>query len=989
MDDQAAAETVDGSPALARRIVAVPLCADPEGASETVARWRETLDPAGAAAVERALDVAPTVAPLLEALADGSPYLWELVQRDPQRFAALLACDPDRRLAEILADTFRAVAASRDEAEAMRLLRTLKAEAALLIALADIGGVWPVERVTGALSDLADTTVRAAVRFLLDGLVRAGKLVPPDPDHVAEHCGYVVFAMGKMGAHELNYSSDIDLIVFYDPTAPLAPGLEPGPLFVRLTRSLIKLLSERTVDGYVFRVDLRLRPDPSSTQVAVSVPAALDYYESTGQNWERAAFIKARPCAGDLALGGYILKELSPFVWRKYLDFATLADVHAMKRRIHAYKGHGAIAVEGHNVKLGRGGIREIEFFVQTQQLIAGGRNPVLRGRETLATLDALAEGQWITPEAAAELARAYRFLRTVEHRLQMVADEQTHTLPADRESLEKFARFLGFESRDAFAAALVAELEVVQRHYAALFEDAAARAAEQRGLVFPPDQDDRETLDKLATMGFQKPLEVSARVRHWLTGAPRGLRGEFARSQFAQLVPGLIDQFAHAESPDAAVLAFDRFVSGLHAGGRLFALLVQNPDLVTLLGVLLGTAPRLADILAEHPQVMDPLIEPAFFGALPDAAQLDAELGRSLALARSDEDFLDRVRLFGQEQMFLIGARILSGTVSAVQAGDAFAGLADVVIRALHRSVDATFTATYGKIPNGESAVLAMGKLGGREMTASSDLDLIVIYDFDPDHPESDGARSLYGSQYYARFTQRLINALTTRTNHGRLYEVDMRLRPSGRAGPVATSLAAFRDYQRTEAWTWEHMALTRARVVSASPEFAAAVDGAIRAVLAVPRDRERIAGDVVEMRRAIAAEKGDDKRWDLKYVAGGLVDIEFVTQYLQLVHAAEQPKILDTSTIRVLEKAARLGLLSAEDAEVLRPAARLYHDLGHILRLCLSGPFVPEQAGAGLLALLTRAGDVPDFATLEAHVVETQEKVRKCFVRILGEEP
>ncbi|MDQ0358331.1 glutamate-ammonia-ligase adenylyltransferase [Rhodoplanes tepidamans] len=989
MANQPAAMAVDATPAtLAARIVRAPLMVEAETAREAVDDWIGEAGEAGAAFAAIAARH-PMVRALAEGLADGSPFLWELVRRDPATFVALLGSDPDARFPARLSETFRAVAQSRDDAEVMRLLRRLKAEAALLIALADIGGVWALERVTRALSDLADTAVRAAVRYLLLAAMRAGKLVPRDPDHIEEHSGYVVFAMGKGGAHELNYSSDIDLIVFFDPAAPLAPDIEPGLLFVRITRSLIKLLQERTGDGYVFRVDLRLRPDPASTQVAVSVPAALHYYESIGQNWERAAFIKARPCAGDLALGGVVLKELTPFVWRKYLDFATLADVHAMKRQIHAYKGHGDIAVEGHNVKLGRGGIREIEFFVQTQQLIAGGRNPGLRGRETLAMLTVLAEGGWIAPEAATELARAYRFLREVEHRLQMVADEQTHNLPSDRPALERFARFLGYESRDAFAAALLAELNVVQRHYGALFEHAALRAAEQRGLAFPADRDDKETLDKLGAMGFRTPLEVSTTVRRWLTGAPRGLRGETARTHFEQLVPMLLDQLASSENPDGAVLAFDHFLNGLHGGGRLFALLNQNPDLVALVGLLLGTAPRLADILAAHPQVMDPLIDPAFFGALPDAARLDAELERSLAQARSDEDFLDRVRLFGQEHMFLIGARILSGTVSAVQAGDAFAGLADVVIKALHRSVERSFAATYGRIKGGESAVLAMGKLGGREMTASSDLDLIVIYDFDEQSPESDGARSLYGSQYWARFTQRLINALTTQTNHGRLYEVDMRLRPSGRSGPVATSLAAFREYQRSEAWTWEHLALTRARVVSASPAFARAVEQAIRAVLCVPRDAKTIAGDVVEMRRAIATEKGDSERWNLKYVAGGLVDIEFVAQYLQLVHAAKTPAILDTSTIRVLEKAARHGLLAVEDAEVLRPAARLYHDLTHVLRLCLPGPFVPEKAGAGLLALLTRAADVPDFPTLEAHLAETQERVRASFVRILGEEP
>ena len=494
--------------------------------------------------------------------------------------------------------------------------------------------------------------------------------------------------MGKMGAFELNYSSDIDLIVFYEPeTGVLANESDASAFYVRITRGLVKLLQERTGDGYVFRVDLRLRPDPASTQIAVSVPAALNYYGSIGQNWERAAMIKARPCAGDIAAGESVLKELSPFIWRKYLDYAAVADIEAMKQQIHAYRGHQDIAVEGHNIKLGRGGIREIEFFVQTQQLIAGGRHPELRGHGTLATLATLVEGGWIDAAARADLEAAYLFLRTIEHRLQMVADDQTHTLPADPAALERFARFAGYKDRDALAETLLGHLRKVQRHYAKLFEVATTSRPEQAALSFPEKADERETLDRLGEMGFKKPLETSATVRRWLSGVYPSLKGEFGRRQFGELVPLLIDRLSRFESPDAAVMAFDRFLTGLHAGARLFALLKQNPDLVSLVALILGTAPRLADILARYPEAIDALLEPTFFGALPDEAKLSAELKRSLGEAQSYEDFLDRLRMFAQEHMFLVGARILSGTVSAEQAGDAFARLADVVIRALHRA--------------------------------------------------------------------------------------------------------------------------------------------------------------------------------------------------------------------------------------------------------------------------------------------------------------
>ena len=453
--------------------------------------------------------------------------------------------------------------------------------------------------------------------------------------------------------------------------------------------------------------------------------------------------------------------------------------------------------------------------------------------------------------------------------------------------------------------------------------------------------------------------------------------------------MPILIPHFARSSNPNGAVLAFDRFLGALLAAGRLLSLLRQNPDLISLFALVLGTAPRLADSLAQFPDVMDAVIDPSFFGALPEEAELALGINRSLQQAGSYEDFLDRIRIFAQEHMFLVGTRILSGTVSAEQAGEAFARLADTLIRSLHRAIDGEFVKQHGRVRGQETAILALGKLGGREMTASSDLDLMVIYDFDAEHPESDGPRKLYGAQYFTRLTQRLINALTAPTNYGVLYQVDMRLRPSGRAGPLATQLDGFASYQETEAWTWEHLVLTRARVVSASPAFAARIEEVIRAVLMRPRDVRAVAGDVVEMRRAIAQEKGDDKRWDLKYAAGGLIDIEFIAQYLQLVHAAAAPEILDTSSARVLDKAWRLGLLSTEDAEVLRPAVRLYHDLTQVLRLCLPGPFDPKAAAPGLIGLLARAADVPDFATLDATVTETEAKVRKSFERILGETP
>jgi len=966
----------------------------PESSAQGAARvaaWLQSVKPKSVGnEIKTLIRRHPGVGQILGGVAEAAHYLWDQIEADPAGFVRLVDGDPDRALAALLAKMQSDAAAAQSQADLMRVLRIGKSRAALLIALADLGGVWTVAQITAALTRVADAALGSAVDYLLGDAVRRKRLHVADRKQPGRGSGYIVLAMGKMGANELNFSSDIDLMAFFnDGAAKLGPNVEPGPFYVGLTRDLVKILQARTGEGYVFRVDLRLRPDPSSTQIAISTAAALDYYETRGQNWERAALVKARACAGDITAGEQFIRDLSPFVWRKYLDYATIAHVHEMKRQIHAYRGHGEIAVEGHNIKLGRGGIREIEFFVQTQQLIAGGRHSQLRGRGTIEMLAGLAADGWIDDAARDELAAAYEFLRRVEHRLQMIADEQTHILPASSEKLDIFARFLGFRSRDAFAEALVSHLRNVERHYVRLFERAPELLAQQQNLSFDLAEGRGETFERLSQMGFHRPPAVVDAVRNWRAGHYRALRGEQARSNLIELTPVLLDQFSRAENPDAAFGAFDRFLAGLRAGGRFFSLLRQNLELIRFVALILGTAPRLADILAHNPHFIDPLVQPGFFGSVPDELDLQTTLERSLQDASSFETVLDAIRLFGQEHMFLIGARILSGSLSAEQAGDVFARLADVLLRAVHRWVEADFAVTHGRIRGGESAVVALGRLGAREMTTGSDLDLIVIYNFDPEHPLSDGARPLHGTQYFARLTQRMISALTVQTNYGVLYPVDMRLRPSGRSGPVATQIDGFRNYQEGEAWTWEHMALTRGRVLSGSPDFARRVETTIRDVLCHQRDAGATAAEVVEMRGAIAKEKGDADPWDLKYASGGLIDIEFIAQYLQLVHAAGTPEILDTSTARVFEKAARLGVLEADDAEVLRPAVRLFHDLTQILRLCLPTAFDPKTASPGVLELLARAADLPDFPALSAHLAETQSAVRARFVRILGRAP
>jgi len=925
------------------------------------------------------------VADFIAALMDDSRFLRRLILDDPERLVRLFDSPPETILREICA---KARECWRDAAivEVMTTLRRCRGDAALLVAIADLGGAWPVETTMAALSDFADAALGAAADAALVAEEARGTIDIADPARPQAGSGWIIFAMGKLGARELNYSSDIDLIVLFEPDAPAAAASdEPAKLYVRLTRTLIRILSEHTPDGYVLRTDVRLRPDPGSTAIAISTTAALLYYEDQGQNWERAALIKARPAVGDAEAANAFLAALSPFLWRKYLDYAAIADIHSIKRQIHDHRGHATIAIAGHNLKLGRGGIREIEFFVQTQQLIAGGRHPELRGRRTLDMLEALAAGGWISEAAAQELAAAYRFLRRTEHVLQMIDDQQTHALPEDEADLEHVARLAGATDCASFEVALREALETTQRHYSQLFEEAPTLSAVAGNLVFTGDEDDPETLQTLHSMGYADPAMVSGLVRGWHYGRYAATRSATARERLTEIIPAVLDAFAK-DRGDAAVIAFDRLLSRMPAGVQLFSLLGSNPWLLSLLADILGAAPRLAELVTRRPHAFDAIIDPAFFGGLPDRETLSAHLHQTMGQAVSYEDALDRARIFGQEQALLIGARLLAGTLDARRAGHAYADLADLIVGALLELAQKGIAAAHGVMPGGRVAVIAMGKLGGREMTAASDVDLILLYEFAEDATASDGARPLSGGQYYARLTQRLVAALSAPTGEGRLYEVDFRLRPSGNSGPLATSIDAFVAYQTSDAWTWEHLALTRARLVAGDARLVRTAGAAISAILRRPREAKKLAADVLEMRRIIEEEKGSAGIWDIKLAPGGLIDVEFIAQYWQLRHAAKHPQLLTSETEASLAAARDAKLISAQQAETLLPALRLYHTLTQIIRLCVDEPFDPGEAPEGLKLLLARAAELPDFRRLEAHLAETQHAVRALFEEVIG---
>jgi [glutamine synthetase] adenylyltransferase / [glutamine synthetase]-adenylyl-L-tyrosine phosphorylase len=972
------------APALLRRSAALPAPSDLGAAEAGFARWREASAEADATLADIMRELADDAAGrgLLAALFGNSPFLTQCCISEPQFLERLLAQGPDATFAQIMA----ALDAAGDEPALMASLRRAKRRVSLLVALADIAALWPLETVTASLSRFADRALELAVRHLLRAAAEAGEIEPSEGGDPAPGSGFVVLGLGKLGAFELNYSSDVDLILLYDAERVRYRGRRGVQrFFARLAHDLQRLMSERTADGYVFRTDLRLRPDPASTPPAVSIDAALAYYESAGQNWERAALVKARVVAGDRAAGERFLAELTPFLWRKHLDFAAIQDIHSIKRQIDAHGGGRGIKVAGHNVKLGRGGIREVEFFAQTQQLIWGGREPELRAPGTCDALAALARAGRITAEAAGELEECYRFLRRVEHRLQMVNDAQTHSLPDDPEGLRRIALFLGYADAAKFAAELTRILGLVERHYAHLFEEAPTLAAPAGNLVFTGIEDDPDTLLTLKRLGFADPPSISAIVRGWHHGRYRATRSQRARELLTELVPAVLEAFGKAPDPDIAFVRFDQFLGRLPAGVQLFSLFTNNPPLIALMAEIMAAGPRLADEIARRPNLLDGVLAARFFDALPPREDLARDLGYVLDRAAHYEDLLDRARRWTAERKFQVGLQLLRRRLDGEGAGAAFADIAEAALGVLLPRVEREFAKSHGRIEGGALAVVGLGKLGSREMTATSDLDLILIYDAPLGVESVGGPHPLHASTYYARLAQRYINALTALTAAGNLYEVDMRLRPSGTQGPLATSLAAFRRYNDELAWTWERMSLTRARAVAGSAELAASIGPIVHDILVRKRDPDRLVADVDDMRRRISESHRGDNPLDLKHRRGGMVDIEFIAQYLMLREAASHGTVLRQNTRAALMALGRVGALPEEAAQTLIDSLMLWRDLQGLMKLTVDEPFDEERVAPALGVILGKGGGF-DFSALAAKIEERAAASLALYERIVA---
>ncbi len=967
----------------------LPAPADP-GALETgFQRWLDAAERTGEQSVgdfARATAADPAWTRLLGAVFGNSPFLTQCAAVDPQHTMELLERGPDRTFAEILGAVQAPELAAAGPAEVGQMLRRSRRRAALTTALADIAGVWTDEAVTGALSRFACAALDTAVAAMLRDGHESGELCLPNPETPQMGSGFIVLGMGKLGAGELNYSSDVDLILLFDgERVPYAGTKSPQEYFTRFARRLCRLLEERTGDGYVFRTDLRLRPDPGSTPPAMSVLAAEIYYESTGQNWERAAMIKALPVAGDIAAGEEFLRSLTPFVWRRSLDFAAIDDIHSIKRQINAHRGRDGIAVPGHNVKLGRGGIREIEFFTQTQQLIWGGRDPTLRQRKTCEALAALVAAGHVEPEVADALIEDYWFLRKTEHRLQMIDDQQTHELPEDPDRLEKFAIFMGMsaEGRNGFPERTSAVLHRVEDHFGGLFDDSPDLGGPGT-LVFTGGEDHPDTIRTLESLGFRDPTAASATIRNWHHGRYNATRSTRARELLTELMPGLLEAFSRTLNPDRALLGFNDFLSGLPAGVQLFSLFHSNPAYLELLAEIMGSAPRIADMLRHHPILLDAVLEADFFEPVPPAEQLENEAAQAIRYkARDFQDILDIVRRHTSDRKFQIGVHILRGRTSPEESGRALSDIADTALRTMYPAVLREFASAHGAIPESQMAVVALGKLGGRELTVGSDLDLLFVYR-DSDN-QSDGKRPLAPIPYFTRFGQRYLSALTSPTAEGILYDVDMRLRPSGNAGPLATSFNAFMKYHAEAAWTWERMALTRARIVVGEGEFKNELGAAIRNILTEPREPDALLRDVADMRARIERDRKSCGDWDIKNRRGGLIDIEFIAQYLQLRHGTENPAVLSPNTTEALQRLSDSGFLDRAVASTLIDAMRLWRNLQGVLRLSVGDDFDEAVASEDTRAMLARGCAMESFDELNRTVSDQTDRCRDIFRKIV----
>ncbi len=875
-----------------------------------------------------------SVAALSDAIARAerhSPYLRRLMAvypGDVVSSAEIPVIDPDKPLGQAL--------------------REAKSRLALRVALGDLAGHLSLEQVTYALSAFADQALSAVISQAIC-------------DHVpgAEPQGLAAIALGKHGSKELNYSSDLDPILIFDPaTLPHRAREDVGEAAVRIGRRVVELMQARTDHGYVFRIDLRLRPSPEISPIVLPVDAAISYYESQAVAWERAAFIRARACAGDLSLGDNFLDTIRPFVWRRGLDYGAIREIRNMSHRIRSHHGKGQIFGPGYDLKRGRGGIRECEFFAQIHQLIHGGRDMSLRRPATMLALSFLAQAGRIEEEDAAALSEAYRLYRTIEHRLQMVNDQQTHSLPNDLADLTNVAQLHGLSDGAALLDLLEPQVDRVGRIYDAL----DGEQAEQ--LPMAADS----LIESLTHAGFADPQSASQRIANWRSGSVRAVRTSAARDAMEAVLPRLIEALGAAPDPARSINQFSTLIERLPTALNLFRLLEAQPALLKLLLSILSHAPTLADALARRPERLDRLIDASAFDPPSDVDNLMREMQVDAAL----EDQLDHVRHNVGDWRFALGVQLIEGASDPLAVAGGYARVAEAAVQTVAAAVTHEFSRAHGSVPGSELVILALGRMGGAELTHASDLDLIYLFTGDF-QGESDGAKPLGAVHYFNRLAQRVTAGLSVLTAAGPLYEVDTRLRPSGADGPLVVSLEGFARYQAEEAWTWEHMALTRARVIYGSAPARQETDAIIATTLIAPRDPAKLRADAIKMRGDMKAHKPASGPLDVKLGDGGLVDLEFIVHVTQL----EQRRGFSPYLGSAIDSLAKAGLVP----EHLKEAHAALTRALVTLRLMAPDLSEPDPATAALIA---RACGAKDWASWLVSLSNIRQGVTRVWDEI-----
>lgn len=916
-----------------------------------------------------------------------SPYLSDVIIKETQLIYDISQLGYETAFQNIIDDIDTLSRNIPSKNELMSVLRINKNRIALLIAMADITKYWKLEKITSFLSIFADECIKIAARFLLLRASLNNQFRIENKDKPEEGSGLLVIAMGKLGGMELNYSSDIDLIIFYDSENTNYLGKKSiKHFFIGLTNELANILSERTKDGYVFRTDLRLRPDPISNPTAVSLISAETYYETFGQNWERAAMTRQRPVIGDRSSIDRFELFINHYVWRKFLDFASIRDVNSIKRQIDHKIGTTPENFYSYNTKLGRGGIREIEFFVQTQQLIWGGRIPELQINDTCLALEKLAELKYISDKACSDLTDAYYFLRKVEHRLQMINDQQTHSIPNTPEGFKKLALFMGFENSGVLKKILEEKTYKVRLHYSESFESSPSLASENPhafgNLVFTGTDDDPETLNTLRKMGFTKCEEISEIIRGWHHGRRRSTRTKQAREVLTELMPTLLNSFANSTYPDVAISNFDTFLDKIPSGIQIFSLFYSNPSLLGLIAEIEGGYPYLAHHLNRSPILLDYVLTPKFYNMIPNRDELRKSLDKKLNNAELFEDVLDETINWTNDRRFRIAIQYIQRKITDKTASKALSRIADVVISSTIEYIFNDFKKKYGIIEGSNFAILAFGKLGGQELTFNSDLDLVFLYET-KEETISNGKKQIDANSYFARLGRRFTNSVSSMTSKGTLYDIDLRLRPSGNDGPIASKLISFNKYYNEVAWKWEFMALTKTRVVYGSEEFSDKIMNTIGSILDKEWNHDKLKRDVLDMHSKTKKSKNTNNPFDVKHISGGMIDIDYITQFLILKNYHNNQGFLETgSTLNGLQDLQNILTDDKDKLMALEEAYIFFSSFLSIIRLAGNSYLNEESMTTGYKKTLVDNLDVKDFKTLKKKLVTMQKTVQKLFV-------